>query len=601
MVADVSMAWCRGVSFGALAQTRRLPWRDGSTRRRSTRSGVEAMKEGKPNSSVNNVRKSVLRLPKAAHADVAQTDARGVASTSRGPQIRGRGDEAVAASYGDENASMVFVQEHLEKMYVLNNSDDEEGVGTESAAHVSLQQDIDTLRNSMQDVDALLEDLQMLDEELESALSSARKELGDVDGEKKNKKKEEEKVVAPAATMAINEDMRTVRSNVLSTGESSSRSHVRSKRGAMGARSTQKAAGQSSSRSSRLKRWGATSGGNDESIVRGAKDGQKLTAEEEAELAESNPEEFLASINRHQLLTAEQEKQLASFVQRRVELEDAAKVLAKSLKRLPSEKEWAEVADIEPEQLRQELWRGQQAREHMIACNMRLVVSIAKRYVGRGMALQDLVAEGVQGLKRSVDKFDPSKGFKFSTYAHWWIRQAVTRSISDQGRVVRLPVHLHEQLARVRKVEEELCESLGRTPTAEEVAAHSSLSFKKLAALYKTFRTPTSYETPNPADAEDGRNQTDEYIVDESVEDPFVYAARKMLQLELDEVLNTLEPREANIIRLRYGLVDGRECTLEEVGQVHDLTRERIRQLEVKTIKKLKSPSRIQHFSAQNV
>ena len=114
-------------------------------------------------------------------------------------------------------------------------------------------------------------------------------------------------------------------------------------------------------------------------------------------------------------------------------------------------------------------------------------------------------------------------------------------------------------------------------------------------------RTPTSYETPNPADAEDGRNQTDEYIVDESVEDPFVYAARKMLQLELDEVLNTLEPREANIIRLRYGLVDGRECTLEEVGQVHDLTRERIRQLEVKTIKKLKSPSRIQHFSAQNI
>jgi len=591
------MALCRGVSLGALAQTRRLPWRYTSTRRRNTRSGVEAMKDGKPNGSVNNVRKSVLRLPKAAHADVAQTDARGMASPSRGPQIRGRGDEAIAASYGDENTSMVFVQEHLEKMYVLNNSDGEEGVGTESAAHVSLQQDIDTLRNSMQDVDALLEDLQMLDEELESALSSARKELGGVDEEKKEEK-EAKVVVAPAA---VSEDMRTVRSNVLSTGESSSRSHVRSKRGAMGARSTQKAGGQSSSRSSRLKRWGAASG-DDVSTVRGGKEtSQKLTAEEEAKLAESNPEEFLASINRHQLLTAEQEKQLAGFVQRRVELEDAAKVLAKSLKRLPNEKEWAEVAEIEPEQLRQELWRGQQAREHMIACNMRLVVSIAKRYVGRGMALQDLVAEGVQGLKRSVDKFDPSKGFKFSTYAHWWIRQAVTRSISDQGRVVRLPVHLHEQLARVRKVEEELCESLGRTPTAEEVAAHSSLSFKKLAALYKTFRTPTSYETPNPADAEDGRNQTDEYIVDESVEDPFVYAARKMLQLELDEVLNTLEPREANIIRLRYGLVDGRECTLEEVGQVHDLTRERIRQLEVKTIKKLKSPSRIQHFSAQNV
>jgi len=351
-------------------------------------------------------------------------------------------------------------------------------------------------------------------------------------------------------------------------------------------------AGQASSRASRLKRWGTGSAGSgapsDESQV------------EELDPV-ANPEAFLASINRHQLLTAEQEKQLANFVQRRVALEDAARELAKSIKRLPTEGEWAAKVELAPAALRQELWRGQQAREHMIACNMRLVVSIAKRYVGRGMALQDLVAEGVQGLKRSVDKFDPSKGFKFSTYAHWWIRQAVTRSISDQGRVVRLPVHLHEQLARVRKVEEELCESLGRTPTAEEVAAHCSLSFKKLAALYKTFRTPTSYETPNPADAEDGRNQTDEYIVDEGVEDPFVYAARKMLQLELDEVLNTLEPREANIIRLRYGLVDGRECTLEEVGQVHDLTRERIRQLEVKTIKKLKSPSRIQHFSAQNI
>ena len=352
-----------------------------------------------------------------------------------------------------------------------------------------------------------------------------------------------------------------------------------------------------SGRASRLKRWGTGSVGAAGLNTSSAGD---RDPEEELDPV-AHPEAFLASINRHQLLTAEQEKQLANFVQRRVALEDAARELAKSIKRLPTEVEWAAKVQLAPAALRQELWRGQQAREHMIACNMRLVVSIAKRYVGRGMALQHLVAEGVQGLKRSVDKFDPSKGFKFSTYAHWWIRQAVTRSISDQGRVVRLPVHLHEQLARVRKVEEELCESLGRTPTAEEVAAHCSLSFKKLAALYKTFRTPTSYETPNPADAEDGRNQTDEYIVDEGVEDPFVYAARKMLQLELDEVLNTLEPREANIIRLRYGLVDGRECTLEEVGQVHDLTRERIRQLEVKTIKKLKSPSRIQHFSAQNI
>ena len=342
---------------------------------------------------------------------------------------------------------------------------------------------------------------------------------------------------------------------------STEKSRMKSKKGAPARRSVAK-----SSRSSRLKKWGVNCTSSNASNIKHEK--KSLSA---SDLAALNPEEFLASINRQQLLTADQEKELAKFVQRRVELESMGKDLAQKLKRLPNEVEWAQAVGLDCDGLQRELWLGQQAREHMIACNMRLVVSIAKRYVGRGMALQDLVAEGVQGLKRSVDKFDPSKGFKFSTYAHWWIRQAVTRSISDQGRVVRLPVHLHEQLARVRKVEEELSVSLGRAPTAEEVAAHSSLSFKKLASLYKTFRSPTSYETPNPADAEDGRNQTDEYIVDESVEDPFVYAARKMLQIELDEVLNTLEPREANIIRLRYGLVDGRECTLEEVGQVHDV------------------------------
>lgn len=475
----------------------------------------------------------------------------------------------------DTQASSGSVQ-HLEKLYILDNDARD---GSQTAA----------IESAMQDVDALLEDLQLLDEELESALVSAQKDFKAKESAGKKTKAQSSSV----QSTVVKSNVLEIQSKKVSTRAPLKLSDERKQSSVSSSSSRTK--GQRPSRGSRLKRWGAIP--ND---VRAAKT-EKLTPEKEAELARDNPEEFLASINRHQLLTAEQEKQLAKFVQRRVELEDTAKELGKSLKRLPSENEWAQKAGVEPEALREELWRGQQAREHMIACNMRLVVSIAKRYVGRGMALQDLVAEGVQGLKRSVDKFDPSKGFKFSTYAHWWIRQAVTRSISDQGRVVRLPVHLHEQLARVRKVEEELCESLGRTPTAEEVAAHSSLSFKKLAALYKTFRTPTSYETPNPADAEDGRNQTDEYIVDESVEDPFVYAARKMLQLELDEVLNTLEPREANIIRLRYGLVDGRECTLEEVGQVHDLTRERIRQLEVKTIKKLKSPSRIQHFSAQNI
>lgn len=323
----------------------------------------------------------------------------------------------------------------------------------------------------------------------------------------------------------------------------------------------------------------------------------KLDSAAEAELAQRDPEAFLRSITRNQLLSAEQERQLAMLVQDRVEIEGIARETALKNQKAPTDAEWAAAAGLTPEQLTRKLWLGQQAREHMIACNMRLVVSIAKRYVGRGMALQDLVSEGVQGLKRGVEKFDPSKGFKFSTYAHWWIRQAVTRSISDQGRVVRLPVHLHEALARVRKVEEELAESLGRTPTAYEVAATSDMSYSKLTALYKAFRAPTSYETPNPADADDERNHSDEYIEDTAGDDPSVDAARRMLQLDLENVLNTFPQRDANIIRMRYGLTDVKESTLEEVGKKHNLTRERIRQLEAKILKKLRSPSRVQHLA----
>lgn len=513
---------------------------------------------------------------------------------------------AASASLAETQDNLMSMQEQLEKLYILEEKSEMDVEGSNSSR-----------ARALEDVDALLEDLQGLDEEIESVLLAAQAELRDLKDSVKNGGKKDSKRAGELYMEDTKAKSSIVRStsvskkklrsgNTLKASEEAVDSNesplkgksnvVASEFSVLGPRGQKQkvksATVTKSTRSSRLKRWG-NAACSDEAR------GRDLNSK--SDLLEDEGEALLMSISRHQLLTAEQEKQLATMVQRRVELETVGKKLAKSLKRLPTETEWANSVNIDCSILKKELWRGQQAREHMIACNMRLVVSIAKRYVGRGMALQDLVAEGVQGLKRSVDKFDPSKGFKFSTYAHWWIRQAVTRSISDQGRVVRLPVHLHEQLARVRKVEEELSESLGRAPTAEEVASHCSLSHKKLASLYKTFRPPTSYETPNPADAEDGRNQTDEYIVDESVEDPFVYAARKMLQLELDEVLNTLEPREANIIRLRYGLVDGKECTLEEVGQVHDLTRERIRQLEVKTIKKLKSPSRIQHFSAQNV
>lgn len=324
-------------------------------------------------------------------------------------------------------------------------------------------------------------------------------------------------------------------------------------------------------RTSQLRRWGSPA----RAAAPAAQSAPAAVAKDDAasaELAQRDPEAFLRSITRHHLLTAEQERQLALLVQGRMELENLAKEMVPKLGRLPTEAEWCQAAGLTLEEVRRRLWLGQQARAHMIACNMRLVVSIAKRYVGRGMALQDLVSEGVQGLKRGVEKFDPSKGFKFSTYAHWWIRQAVTRSISDQARVVRLPVHLHEALARVRKAEEELADDLGRQPTMNEVAAACGLTYSKLTTLYKAFRPPTSYETPNPADAEDERNHSDEYIEDLNGEDPSQDASRRMLQMDLDNVLSTFTWREANIIRMRYGLVDGQERTLEDVGQVHSVS-----------------------------
>jgi RNA polymerase sigma factor (sigma-70 family) len=324
-------------------------------------------------------------------------------------------------------------------------------------------------------------------------------------------------------------------------------------------------AGGRQSRTDRLRQWGTRRG---PATVAAA---AKSDAETEARLAKSDPEGFMRSLSRHSLLSGEQEKQLAAFVQARLELERTAEAFVRSHGRAPVEAEWAAAAALAPAELHRRLWLGQQAREHMIACNMRLVVSIAKRYVGRGMSLQDLVSEGAQGLKRGVEKFDPGKGFKFSTYAHWWIRQAVARSISDQGRVVRLPVHLHEALARVRKHEEGLAEELGRVPTTAEVAAAAGLPFGKLTALYKAFRSPTSYETPNPGDEDDERNHGDEYIEDGAAEDPAADAAARSLVADMEEVLLTLEQREANILRMRYGLVDGHERTLEEVGLVHEV------------------------------
>lgn len=512
-------------------------------------------------------------------------------------------------------------RQHLEKLYSFNSALQAEAALMEHSTDQALQ-----------DVDALLQDLHCLDAELEFALESVKEDFSELTEEDKTRlmaqrEKQMAKQMKSKTTRVrsskpqrdarviraekVPREPRAVKSRKVATSALSSATLATDvgtqKDFAIGSRlesgasastsgtsldslsSVGRASARAASRSARLRR----------AVIPRATNATapKLDAAAEAELAQRDPEAFLRSITRNQLLSAEQERQLAMLVQERVEVESIARELAAKNRKIPSDEEWAGAAGLTTTELTRKLWLGQQAREHMIACNMRLVVSIAKRYVGRGMALQDLVSEGVQGLKRGVEKFDPSKGFKFSTYAHWWIRQAVTRSISDQGRVVRLPVHLHEALARVRKVEEELAESLGRLPTTMEVAASSDMSYSKLTALYKSFRAPTSYETPNPADADDDRNHSDEYIEDTATDDPSTDAARRMLQMDLENVLNTFPQRDANIIRMRYGLSTGKESTLEEVGVKHKLTRERIRQLEAKILKKLRNPSRIQHLA----
>ena len=239
--------------------------------------------------------------------------------------------------------------------------------------------------------------------------------------------------------------------------------------------------------------------------------------------------------------------------------------------------------------LRARMTRGAESKHKMIECNLRLVVSIAKKYAGRGMELQDLVAEGILGLIRAVEKFDTTRGFKFSTYAHWWIRQGVTRSISEQGRVVRLPVHLYEVMSKVRKCERQLVADLGREPRPEEVADAMDMPVKKVKLLFQAYRQPVSMDAP--IKDEEGSSLMD-VIEDGGQASPEETAVATHLVKHLEELLCTLNERERGILRMRYGLDDGREKTLEEIGKHFNVTRERIRQIEGKAIRRLKNKDR---------
>jgi RNA polymerase primary sigma factor len=291
---------------------------------------------------------------------------------------------------------------------------------------------------------------------------------------------------------------------------------------------------------------------------------------------------YLKEIGKVSLLTADDEKALA----RRIEagLQAAERLEAKADEPMSAEVLASEQAIVED---------GELARRQLTEANLRLVVSIAKRYVGRGMVLLDLVQEGNLGLMRAVEKFDHTKGFKFSTYATWWIRQAITRAIADQARTIRIPVHMVETMNKVLRIQRQMLQELGREPTVEEVARKVDMTPDKVREIQRISQEPLSLETPV---GEEDDSYLGDFVADESAVSPDSAAERERLKVEIEMALNELNPREQQVMRLRVGLDDGQVRTLEEVGREFGVTRERIRQIESKTISKLKHPTRSQRL-----
>ncbi|MFM7352861.1 MAG: RNA polymerase sigma factor RpoD [Microcystis aeruginosa] len=282
------------------------------------------------------------------------------------------------------------------------------------------------------------------------------------------------------------------------------------------------------------------------------------------------------------------EKIIVEKSEKEPKLSDIKTYLGKTELMAPLLSEWQAKSKEYLSAFKRRLYHGRRAKEKMVQSNLRLVVSIAKKYMNRGLSFQDLIQEGSLGLIRAAEKFDHEKGYKFSTYATWWIRQAITRAIADQSRTIRLPVHLYETISRIKKTTKILSQEMRRKPTEEEIATKMEMTIEKLRFIAKSAQLPISLETPIGKE-EDSRLGD---FIEADGETPEDEVSKNLLREDLENVLDTLSPRERDVLRLRYGLDDGRMKTLEEIGQIFNVTRERIRQIEAKALRKLRHPNR---------
>jgi RNA polymerase primary sigma factor len=321
-------------------------------------------------------------------------------------------------------------------------------------------------------------------------------------------------------------------------------------------------------------------GGDDEIFVFGDDDDDLPAAQVAVAGATADPvKDYLKQIGKVPLLNAEQEVELAKRIEAGLFAEE--KLAEGSLGLTPDQR-------IDLEWIAED---GRRAKNHLLEANLRLVVSLAKRYTGRGMLFLDLIQEGNLGLIRAVEKFDYTKGYKFSTYATWWIRQAITRAMADQARTIRIPVHMVEVINKLARVQRQMLQDLGREPTPEELAVELDMTPEKVVEVQKYGREPISLHTPL---GEDGDSEFGDLIEDSEAIQPGEAVSFTLLQEQLHSVLDTLSEREAGVVSMRFGLTDGQPKTLDEIGKVYGVTRERIRQIESKTMSKLRHPSRSQ-------